>query len=83
MFDIIVVRIKIANALELTSGEDQDFNKGWFLNEKGCTVAKPLSQLQSTVTVALQLWGGCGRGLLPPARSVEAGAIRIFCDKIL
>ena len=26
------------------SGADPDFNKGGCLNEKGCTVAKPLSQ---------------------------------------
>ena len=56
------------------SGADPDFNKGGCLNEKGCTVAKPLSQLLCS----------CGGGLPNSMQSVEAGAIRIFCDtKIL
>ena len=59
-------------------GVNPDFNKGGCLNEKGCTVAKPLSQLLCSCG------GGCGRGLPPPVQSAEARAIRIFCDtKIL
>ena len=58
----------------IVTGADPDFNKGGCLNEKGCTVAKPLSQLLCS----------CGGEFPSFARSTEAGAIRIFCDtKIL
>ena len=75
MFDTQAVRIKIANALELTSGVDLDFNKGWCLNEKGCTVAKPPSQLQSQCHSCFAAVGWVWEGV------AQAGAIRIFCDK--
>ena len=49
------------------TGADPDFNKGGCLNEKDCTVAKPLSQLLCSCV------GGYGRGFPLPrkARKLE------------